>query len=96
MEGKGRKEEWRNYFRRLLDGFEEVEVSGEQEEEERARRRGDRRGGNQGGNKKNENKKGSRSGWNTDGGMKVCGGEIIEKMVELMKSIWKEGIIPQD
>lgn len=62
----------------------------------RARRRGDIRGGNQGGGKKNENKRGSWSGWNTDGGMEVCGGEIMEKMVELMKSIWKEGIIPQD
>lgn len=30
-----KKEEWRNYFRRLLDGLEEVEISGEKEEEER-------------------------------------------------------------
>lgn len=30
-----KKEEWRNYFRRLLDGLEEVEISGEKEEKER-------------------------------------------------------------
>lgn len=30
-----KKEEWRNYFRRLLDSLEEVEISGEKEEEER-------------------------------------------------------------
>lgn len=30
-----KKEEWRNYFRRLLDGLEEVEISREKEEKER-------------------------------------------------------------
>lgn len=70
--------DWRNYFKKLLDDVEEVRVTGEMEERG-GKQEGDRRGKGQRGDKKNEEEKGSRSGWNTDGGMEVCRGEFMEK-----------------
>lgn len=73
------REEWRNYFRNLLEGvegeevIEEKEKRGEEQEAEEIEEAVVR------GGKKNEKEKDSWSGRDTDGGLEVCRRKVMEK-----------------